>query len=178
MNFKPLFTDEHCKILNNESDVCKVCKGKCCSNSGCCIIPKDFKSYPDITKDDIMIALASGCIVMSREYDNYFLVMRGINTSETKIYSEYPSQCIALTENGCRYKFENRPFGGRILRPQKDTMCAKGSYRLDRASLAWKNYQGILNEIIDEYLTNEFKFLYELIDYKKKYYDETEEVWG
>lgn len=179
MNFKPLFTDENCKILNNENhEVCSNCGGKCCINSGCSIIPKDFKSYPNITEDDIMIALASGYVVIDSTNHGYFLRMRGIYSKSDTFYDTYLSSCVALTDNGCRFKFENRPFGGRLLRPQKDTQCYKGSYEFRRVGLAWKNYQKILEDITLDSIENKSEFIDKIVKYKEENFDLSKEIWG
>lgn len=179
MNFKPLFTDENCKILNNENhEVCSNCGGKCCYNSGCDITPRDFKSYPNITEDDIMIALASGYVVIDSASEGYFLKMRGIYTRSDIFYDRYVSPCVALTENGCRFKFENRPFGGRILRPQEDTKCYKGSYSFSRAALSWKKYQNLLESIALDSMNNKSEFIDKIVKYKEENFDLSKEIWG
>ena len=179
MNFKPLFTDENCKIVNNENhEACNNCGGKCCYNSGCDIIPKDFKSYPNITEDDIMIALASGYVVIDSASEGYFLKMRGIYTRSDIFYDRYVSPCVALTENGCRFKFENRPFGGRILRPQEDTKCYKGAYSFRRAALSWKKYQDLLESIALDSMNNKSEFIDKIVKYKKENFDLSKEIWG
>ena len=185
--FNPMLNDKNNKIKNNESKICKLCKGKCCKKIGCEISPKDLKDYPNITKESIIQLLETGYVSIDcyeDDYPKYFLRMRnknskiidislaekwikftGKNDFEFKL-EDMPwfKECIALTENGCRFKFENRPLAGRSLKPNYNERRCSSNYTKKDCTTEWGKYQDILDDIVDSIEYGNLK-----INYDSKY---------
>ena len=169
--FNPMLNDKNNKIKNNESKICKLCKGKCCKKIGCEISPKDLKDYPNITKESIIQLLETGYVSIDccdDNYPKYFLRMRNKNSKIIDIslpekwinfeknnfdisLENVPwfNECIALTENGFRFKFENRPLGGRALKAIFNEKRCSSNYTKKDCAKEWSKYQDILDDIVD-----------------------------
>lgn len=150
--FNPVLIDTNNKIENNENcELCKECEGECCRNLGCFINPKDIPAYPNITKEVILDLLRTGYVSIDwydDETEEYFLRMR--NKKSPLIDPSWGGECIALTENGCAFKFENRPYGGRSLIPNKGDECLN-EYDKEMAKEDWEPYREIIIDIIDNF---------------------------
>lgn len=148
--FKSKFTDINNKVQINENlEVCKECDGRCCKNMGCFISPKDLKSYPKITREDLIDLLETGYVSIDwyEGYgEEYFLRMR--NKKSPIIDPSWGGECVALTMNGCSFKFEDRPYGGRKLIPSKNGICPT-SYTKKECKDDWKPYIDILDQLVE-----------------------------
>lgn len=167
--FEPKLTDVNLQIENNENEECKKCKGRCCKSMGCEIFPTDLQSYPNITREDVIELLQTGYVSIDWWNDleqfkkEYYLRMR--NKGGDLADPSFGGECIALTENGCRFEFKNRPLGGRDLHPtgQYDelgkSLCSR-EYDKFRCKEEWKPYNDILEKIKNEIYSGELHIVY------------------
>ena len=56
------------------------------------------------------------------------------------------SQCVLLTEKGCKLSYENRPKGGRLLIPSREG--CKSEYTLIDCANEWREYQWIIFDLM------------------------------
>lgn len=169
--FEPMLTDKNSKIKNNESEICKECEGKCCKRMGCEISPRDLKDYPNLTRESIIQLLETGYVSIDYcenfGYPEYSLRMRNKNSKIVDM--SWIGECIALTKNGCKFNFENRPLGGRALEPTKDKQSpCSPNYGRKESKIEWSKYRDILDNIVNSIKCGDLK-----INYDSKY-DEIE----
>lgn len=156
------------------SDLCKQCAGRCCSNLGCHISPDDLK---EISVQSIINFIdESGCISIDwwegdpiTDTPNgkrvYYLRAK---SRDSKVidpgFGENP--CSLLTENGCPLPFSYRPKGARELIPNEKKCEEK--YLKIQCAIDWLEYQDIMEKVYHHYAEqgevtmNFFTFLSEL----------------
>lgn len=61
-------------------------------------------------------------------------------------------QCVFLKDEGCSFKFENRPLGCRALKPSKSHRCGgkDDTGGKQEMALAWLPYNAIIDQAIDK----------------------------
>ena len=152
--------------------LCSICKGHCCKSSGCELSPEDFKD--GVTYEAIKERIDKGLISIDwwegnvfQELDEYdarseeniskslFLRMR--NKNAPVVDPSFGGECVALTENGCKLSYDERPKGGRALIPdlelQKEGFrikCHSDWGKIDSA-IEWFEYRDILFKLMKEY---------------------------
>jgi len=161
-------------IPNNETpDICSQCKGHCCKTVGCEWSVEDFKKhYGEVTEENIKKALADGKIALDWWEGDYRTTV-GIPVDENDLYGQcyyfrmrhigeeaicpsWGGTCVALTETGCSYSWEDRPLGGRQTTPRFDRLdedgvpiCTRDNSKLDFLH-DWFPYNDLLEKICDE----------------------------
>lgn len=138
-------------------EICKKCGGKCCKKSGCDYLPSDFT---DLSFKGLMDKLAEGNISVvsaikfekllhnGRIYVNPFLYLRARNKNREIIdLLSMKTTCSLLTEEGCKYSYEERPSMGKNLIPVDGVRC----YPLKSPNILiseWDSYQKVLSKIV------------------------------
>ena len=144
--------------INENTEVCKNCGGRCCKKSGCDYWPSDL---PDKTYKGILKFLENGkvSIVAMMNFKRIngklcnfpFLYLRGRNTGRDVVdLLSMKTPCSNLTEHGCSYTYEERPSGGKNLTPSKDGLCYPKEDNLQKV-LEWSPYQKQLEKIVKRY---------------------------
>lgn len=144
--------------INENTEVCKNCGGRCCKKSGCDYWPSDL---PDRTYKGILKFLENGkvSIVAMMNFKRIngklcnfpFLYLRGRNTGRDVVdLLSMKTPCSNLTEHGCSYTYEERPSGGKNLTPSKDGLCYPKEDNLQKV-LEWSPYQKQLEKIVKRY---------------------------
>lgn len=144
--------------INENTEVCKNCGGRCCKKSGCDYWPSDL---PDRTYKGILKFLENGkvSIVAMMNFKRIngklcnfpFLYLRERNTGRDVVdLLSMKTPCSNLTEHGCSYKYEERPSGGKNLTPSKDGLCYPKEDNLQKV-LEWSPYQKQLEKIVKRY---------------------------
>lgn len=131
---------------------CAKCKGKCCKRMGCHFSPTDFEetSY-EYLKD----VLYSGFVSIDwwDERDGsqgFYLRMRHIGAPV--VDPSWGGRCVMLTDDGCLLSFEERPLGGRALKPSYDEGCHVTEYGKYECKKEWEPYHDILQRLHDEFI--------------------------
>lgn len=144
--------------INENTEVCKNCGGRCCMKSGCDYWPSDL---PDKTYKGILKFLENGkvSIVAMMNFKRIngklcnfpFLYLREKNTGRDVVdLLSMKTPCSNLTEHGCSYTYEERPSGGKNLTPSKDGLCYPKEDNLQKV-LEWSPYQKQLEKIVKRY---------------------------
>lgn len=144
--------------INENTEVCKNCGGRCCKKSGCDYWPSDL---PDKTYKEILKFLENGkvSIVAMMNFKRIngklcnfpFLYLRGRNTGRDVVdLLSMKTPCSNLTEHGCSYTYEERPSGGKNLTPSKEGLCYPKEDNLQKV-LEWSAYQKQLEKIVKRY---------------------------
>lgn len=119
-------------VLNEASDVCGPCGGKCCKRSPGFSVPEDW-GWPDAEAMKVRLteALRSGkytieywmfedMAVRPAAQDDYDVVTNPISDDDSWLARhnyEGAGRCLLLTETGCSLAFDDRPFQCRITEP-------------------------------------------------------------
>lgn len=152
--------------------LCSICKGHCCKSSGCELSPEDFKD--GVTYEAIKERIDKGLISIDwwegnvfQELDEYdsrseenickslFLRMR--NKNAPVVDPSFGGECVALTANGCKLSYDERPKGGRALIPDLDLL--EDGFRINchsdwskkESAIEWYTYRDILAKLMKEY---------------------------
>lgn len=142
-------------------DICRECGGMCCKKSGCDYAVSDFD---DRSMKGLLESLAVGdkSIVAMINFETLpngkfiavpFLYVRARNCDRDVIdLVSMKTTCSMLTDTGCSYSYEDRPFGGRNLVPRRrsDGPCRPLDNPLDKI-MEWEPYQKQLSKIVKRY---------------------------
>ena len=153
---------------NYNPEICKKCGGECCQRCGCFFSPDDFEEISFeylkgmMEKGYITIEFIDGEIILD-DFGVYILRMRNQgapvfdrNTKRTP--------CILWSETeGCKFDFEHRPTGGRLMEPTEKTTTFMGQkvrncrsdYTLRKCCYEWKPHQKILRELAKFFLNRD-----------------------
>ena len=128
---------------------CKKCGGECCKTMGCHYSPRDFKS---LTFEALKFEISKGRISIDWWEDpsgpQYYL--RARNIGEPIVCGSWGGVCVNLTPTGCALSWEERPLGGRALKPTYYRRKCIGSYSKEDCKNEWQEYAGLL-ELLVEY---------------------------
>lgn len=114
------------KIKNENIDICRECGGMCCKKSGCDYSALDFKNcsyntlYNELLKGDKSIVSYMKFKVDSNGNYTYepLLYLRARNNGRDIVdLVSIKTGCSLLGENGCKFSYEERPSGGKNLKP-------------------------------------------------------------
>lgn len=141
------------------SEICSECGGECCKRCGCHFSPDDFK---EISFDFLKTEMEKGYISIDYVDGEMILesvgvyILRARNQGFPIVDTGYQrgTQCILLTEKGCKLDYEHRPAGGRLLIPAKDKGC-RSNYEVEDCCYEWKPYQKILHQLIEYFRDKE-----------------------
>ena len=135
------------KEVTSKPEMCAECGGKCCQRCGCPYFPEDFTdlSFEAICK---MIALNKVAI------DSLKFLGSPYRPLDKPIYylrtpNKKTGGCVFLTETGCKFSYEERPAGGRLLVP-----FWSGCYYLysEKEFIEkWMPYQKLLEDSINAF---------------------------
>lgn len=145
---------------------CKVCGGKCCKETGCMFSPHDFRYISSFEKMRNLLAQGFISIVsiypMESGLDEPIRVLK-MRNKYAKVLDDRPDLanggCIALESDGCPFTDEDRPYGGRILIPEKayGKTCSRG-YSHRKAAEDWLPYQELVDKLSEEFAGKTVKF--------------------
>ncbi len=125
---------------------CAVCKGSCCRRMACHYSPRDFK---DLSFESLKKEIEKGRISIDwweAEEPEYYLRARHVNASI--VDPSFGGICINLTEDGCSLSFEDRPLGGKAVKPDPMMRC-QNSYTKEMCKEEWKPYSQTLKRLAE-----------------------------
>ncbi len=137
-------------------DICKKCGGFCCKKSGCDYLPRDFSDlsfnglYQKLQEGNISIVASLGFekLPNGKLIANPFLYLRARNKNREIIdLFSMKTTCSMLTEGGCSYSHNERPFMGKNLVPASEQKC----FPLEDPNKLmddWMSYQKVLSKIV------------------------------
>lgn len=125
------------------TETCAMCRGRCCRHMGCHYSPRDFK---DLSYEGLKREIEKGRISIDwwvGEEPEYYLRARHIG--EPIVCGSWGGTCVNLTENGCSLAWEDRPLGGRALKPGATLLDdCEIFYSKEECKNEWKPYSHIL----------------------------------
>ena len=148
-------------FINEDLELCSKCGGMCCKKCGCDYGIVDFtdRTYNGLKEsldkgDKSIVAvlkfntMKNGCYMIE---PTLYIRARNINRDIVDLIS-MKTRCAQLNENGCSYNYEDRPLGGRNLKPRKleDGGCFPIISQLDILS-SWIPYQKQLRKLVKCY---------------------------
>lgn len=126
------------------AEYCAICRGKCCRYMACHYSPSDFT---DLTFDGLKKEIEKGRISIDWwEADPPEYYLRARNVGEPIVCGSWGGVCVNLTESGCSLSWEERPLGGKALKPSR-TFCTS-SYTKEECKEEWKAHAAILRQLV------------------------------
>lgn len=156
---------EYDAIKDVNHELCSKCGGKCCKSCGCHFSPDDFKEISfeylkkEMEKGYISIDYVDGEII----YESVGIYILRVRNQDAQIVDTgwKRSQCILLTEKGCKLDYEHRPTGGKLLIPSEefnrrcDEITCRSKYSIKDCCYEWKPHQRILADLIEYFKEKE-----------------------
>lgn len=158
-------------------DICSVCGGKCCKKSGCDYSPRDFSNlgFNELNKIlseekiSIVSTLSFERLPNNKLFVNPFLYLRARNNNRPVVdLFSTKTTCSQLTNTGCSYNYEQRPFGGKNLIPSLE-VCHPEIPQIEIIK-EWDRYQKTLSKLVKR-LTGNSVDQQLRIDVEKVFYD-------
>ena len=125
--------------------LCSACGGYCCKQSPCFFMPEDF---PDLSLEGLLKEFREKdylCIILD---EVAYISMRTEHwKSVVRLFEKRVSgPCVLLTPTGCKFSYDERPTGGKLLIPDYGRCYLK----LDAKSFikAWKPYSEVLHQLM------------------------------
>lgn len=137
------------------AEVCSKCKGGCCSSMGCHYSPQDFE---DLSFEGLKSEIEKGKISIdwweSPGKNEYYL--RARNLFEPIVYGSWGGVCVNWDpESGCRLSWDERPLGGKVLKPCKKLVRGKlvgdctSVYLKEECKNEWSKYSDVLEALVE-----------------------------
>ena len=127
--------------------MCAVCKGKCCRLVACHYSPRDFH---DLSFEGLKTEIEKGRISIdwweNGYKDEYFL--RARHVGEPIVCGSWGGTCVNLTDSGCSLSWDERPLGGKALKPKANLFgeCVS-SYSKEDCKNEWLAYADVLDRL-------------------------------
>ena len=151
--------------LRNEKR-CSSCGGLCCLTCGCLLSPDDFTKWfrvpptPDLVERELRKGYLSivaidygsnsifGMLLRMRRYGEQVVIM----DDSPDIVAGRFGPCVAWRkESGCMFDWEQRPAGGKLLKPgstPRDCVC---DYLVESAAGEWLMFPDLLTDLANNY---------------------------
>lgn len=129
------------------TDSCVSCGGQCCKHMACHYSPLDFE---DLSYEGLKREIEKGRISIdwwegrTKEY-----YLRARHRYEPIVCGSWGGVCVNLTLTGCSLLWEERPLGGKALKPEKDYRCRVTSYSKEDCKNEWLVYSDVLNRLAE-----------------------------
>lgn len=140
-------------------EICSSCGGLCCKARPGHIFPNELKSQ--ISSELLTELIDSGIYAFgfwgdppnspdSNSSRLYFLRFKGISSVNIIDNSRF-SQCILLTENGCKRDYQERPDVCKALIPQSNYLCnfETDAFSVENCAIAWMPYQETIKKLLE-----------------------------
>jgi len=134
------------------TEACAKCKGLCCKTMGCHYSPRDFK---DLSFEGLKSEIEKGKISIDWwENDEPEFFLRARNNNAPIIDPSWGGVCVNLTPAGCSLSWEERPLGGKALRPNPDMKkdCDYTTYDKENCKNEWLEYSDILWKLYEYFI--------------------------
>lgn len=130
--------------------ICAECRGKCCRFYACHYSPDDFA---DKSFEALKTEIEKGKISIDwweAEPREYFLRCRHVG--EPVVCGSWGGVCVNLTPDGCSLSWDERPLGGKALKPGETLKdhCVT-SYKKEDCKNDWKKYDKVLHKLVEHF---------------------------
>lgn len=150
-----------------KASVCDECGGACCKAGGCCFSPDDFK---DTSFEGLKKVIKKGYI--SIDYVDRDKIQSNIGVYILRIRNQgapivdiggykRSTQCILLTEEGCKLDYEHRPTQWKLLIPNTissfchEMACDDSQYTIEDCCYEWMPHKKVLHQLIQYFKEKE-----------------------
>lgn len=137
-------------------ELCKKCGGECCKRIPGIYYPEDFGKTKEEIFNNLKKAFEEGYTAIDwwdnyedengYEFDAYFIRPKTKNKLNVIRDPSWGGECIFLTDNGCKLKYENRPTVCRMLEPNIEGKCKNHSLSKLKIVGRWLPYNDIIEE--------------------------------
>lgn len=130
------------------TEACAACMGSCCKLMACHYSPSDFS---DLSFEGLKAEIEKGRISIDWwEGRKKMYYLRARHVGAPVVDGSWGGRCINLTETGCSLSWEERPLGGKALKPATSPggVCTS-SYSKERCKNDWKQYAPVLEKLVD-----------------------------
>jgi len=146
------------EIRNENLEICQECGGMCCKKSGCDYSADDFKncSYNNLVKELSKGDKSIICYLNFKEdslgnitYEPFLYLRARNNNRDIVDLISIKTGCSLLLETGCSLDYNNRPCGGRNLKPVRSSEgnCMPLKNPMDIVN-TWKPHQKTLKRLV------------------------------
>lgn len=135
-------------IENNENrEICSECNGECCKRHPCLLFPQDLK---EVTIEKVTELLKGNYCLNYWEADEPVYFIQPKIKGDTRVVQDiWYGECIFFEDNlGCKLPFEDRPFSGKALIPDKEECIVPKGCGKESCKNAWIPYQSILLDAV------------------------------
>ena len=151
--------------LRNE-ERCRSCRGLCCLACGCLLSPDDFTKWfgvpptPDLVERELKKGYLSivtinygsnsifGMLLRMRRYGEQVVIM----DDSPYIVTGRFGPCVAWREeSGCMFDWEQRPAGGKLLKPGSTPTECICDYSVESAAGEWLMFPDLLTDLANNY---------------------------
>lgn len=129
------------------TEACAKCKGACCKRMGCHYSPRDFS---DLSFEGLKAKIEKGNISIDwwESYEPEFY-LRARHIGAPVVDPSWGGVCVNLTDKGCALSWDERPLGGKALKPQADGKCYYTSYSKEDCKNEWLQYAEVLERLAE-----------------------------
>ena len=136
------------------TEACSKCQGSCCRHMGCHYSPQDFD---DLSFEGLKREIEKGRISIDWwESKNPEYYLRARHIFEPIVHGSWGGVCVNWNpEKGCELSWEERPLGGKALKPMKKGLVGKivgsckPSYTKEDSKNEWLKYSDILKALVE-----------------------------
>ncbi len=160
------FKKDYSRLELRNEERCRSCRGLCCWACGCLVSPDDFekwfrsqptrelvereinKGYLSIMAIDYGSDSIFGMLLRMRRYGEQVVIMD--DNPEIAVGRFGP--CVAWREEGgCMFDWEQRPAGGKLLKPGSTPLECICDYSVERAAGEWLMFPDLLTDLANNY---------------------------
>lgn len=156
---------------NVNEQLCANCGGECCQTCGCHFSPDDF---PKISFKTLKDEIKKGYISIehisygSKDRGTYILRMRNVGKPIVDVNYEKTPCVYWNASTGCKWDYEHRPTGAKLLIPAYDYFGEIGycrnchaMYTMRDCCREWKEYQWILYWLMRYFRNKDYPVQYD-----------------
>lgn len=147
-------------MKNNENySLCSSCRGLCCKRYPGLLHPDQLdeiteESLTKLVESGFQFDYWEGNLTGYPEHDNirfYFVRPATVRSRGKIIDASWGGQCTFLTNEGCTFKFEDRPQMCQDLEPIENLKCKlkEGALTKEDYVMAWLPYNSIIENVIN-----------------------------
>lgn len=145
-------------IKYENKNICAKCGGMCCKKSGCDYFVSDFKDMSTSYLENFLkqghasiVALLNVDELNGKYIIEPLLMIRARNKGRDIIdLVSMKTECMSLTENGCKFDITKRPSGGATFLPKEDGFCEETVSKLAEAR-KFIPYQKTLQRLVKRF---------------------------
>ena len=149
---------ENVKIKYENKNICAECGGRCCKKSGCDYFITDFESMSTAYLEEFLkqgyasiVALLNVDELNGRYIIEPVLTIRARNKNRDIIdLVSMKTECMSLTETGCKFDITKRPSGGSTFMPKENGKCEETVSKLEEVK-KFLPYQRTLQRLVKRF---------------------------